>query len=83
METKYISQLNEATRTAEDRLEKQEKLIKTQMNDLFLKLQNDFAEQSKNAAQLMQDKEDEWRVSFSVCLLTPDMIHSFRLGRLT
>ena len=47
--------------TAEERLEKQEKLIKTQMNDLFLKLQQDFAEQSKNAAQLMQDKEDEFR----------------------
>ncbi len=39
----------------------QEKLIKTQMNDLFLKLQQDFAEQTRNAAQLMQDKEDEWR----------------------
>ena len=31
------------------------------MNDLFLKLQQDFAEQSRSAAQLMQDKEDEWR----------------------
>jgi len=61
IEIKYVAQLNEATRSAEERLEKQEKLIKTQMNDLFLKLQKDFAEQSKNAAQLMQDKEDEWR----------------------
>ena len=61
IEIKYVAQLNEATRTAEERLEKQEKLIKTQMNDLFLKLQQDFAEQSKNAAQLMQDKEDEFR----------------------
>jgi len=61
IEIKYIAQLNEATRNAEERLEKQEKLIKTQMNDLFLKLQQDFAEQTKAAAQLMQDKEDEWR----------------------
>jgi len=61
IEIKYVAQLNESTRHAEERLEKQEKLIKTQMNDLFLKLQQDFAEQSKNAAQLMQDKEDEWR----------------------
>mmetsp|Transcript_12262 Transcript_12262/g.29991 ORF Transcript_12262/g.29991 Transcript_12262/m.29991 type:complete len:837 (+) Transcript_12262:41-2551(+) len=61
IEIKYIAQLNEATRNAEERLEKQEKLIKTQMNDLFLKLQQDFAEQTRNAAQLMQDKEDEWR----------------------
>jgi hypothetical protein len=61
IEIKYIAQLNESTRSAEERLEKQEKLIKTQMNDLFLKLQQDFAEQTKNAAQLMQDKEDEWR----------------------
>jgi hypothetical protein len=61
IEIKYVAQLNEATRSAEERLERQEKLIKTQMNDLFLKLQQDFAEQSKNAAQLMQDKEDEWR----------------------
>jgi len=61
IEIKYVAQLNEATRSAEERLQKQEKLIKTQMNDLFLKLQSDFAEQSKNAAQLMQDKEDEWR----------------------
>ena len=58
---KYIAQLNEATRAAEARLDKQEKVIKTQMNDLFLKLQQDFAEQSRSAAQLMQDKEDAWR----------------------
>ncbi|KAJ1480898.1 hypothetical protein T484DRAFT_1809146, partial [Baffinella frigidus] len=31
IEIKYVAQLNEATRHAEERLEKQEKLIKTQM----------------------------------------------------
>jgi len=60
-EVKYLHQMNEQARSSDERIIKQEKLIKSQMNELFLKLQQDFSEKQRADNERFAEKEAQYK----------------------
>jgi hypothetical protein len=60
-EVKYLHQMNEQARSSDERIIKQEKLIKSQMNELFLKLQSDFSEKQRSDNERFSEKEAQYK----------------------
>jgi hypothetical protein len=60
-EVKYLHQMNEQARSSDERIIKQEKLIKSQMNELFLKLQADFSEKQRADNERFSEKEAQYK----------------------